>query len=133
MFKVSSKSCHATPNSPLSLFWFEDRQEKQPLLGQPFPITNFCPLITKQSKYLFALEDPSIFYKHMKMSMESSSMSFNTRQTATYIKLTVIINQKRPGYFVFDGSQNFLVNKAITESLAAGLGFLTCFPYHSTN
>ena len=37
--------------------------------------------------------------------------------------------KKRPGYFVLTGSQNFLVNKAITESLAGRVGILNLLPF----
>lgn len=35
---------------------------------------------------------------------------------------------QRPGYFVLTGSQNFLVNDAITQSLAGRVGILTLLP-----
>lgn len=36
--------------------------------------------------------------------------------------------KKRPGYFVLTGSQNFLMNEAITQSLAGRVGILTLLP-----
>lgn len=36
--------------------------------------------------------------------------------------------KKRPGYFVLTGSQNFLMNQAITQSLAGRVGILTLLP-----
>ncbi len=36
--------------------------------------------------------------------------------------------KKRPGYFVLTGSQNFLMNQAISQSLAGRVGILTLFP-----
>lgn len=36
--------------------------------------------------------------------------------------------QKRPGYFVITGSQNFLMNEAVTQSLAGRIGILTLLP-----
>lgn len=36
--------------------------------------------------------------------------------------------KKRPGYFVLTGSQNFLMNQAITQSLAGRVGVLTLLP-----
>lgn len=38
-------------------------------------------------------------------------------------------SQHRPGYFVLTGSQNFLMNQAITQSLAGRVGILTLLPY----
>lgn len=36
--------------------------------------------------------------------------------------------KRRPGYFVITGSQNFLMNQAITQSLAGRVGILTLLP-----
>lgn len=36
--------------------------------------------------------------------------------------------KKRPGYFALTGSQNFLMNQAITQSLAGRIGILTLLP-----
>jgi len=36
--------------------------------------------------------------------------------------------KKRPGYFVLTGSQNFLMNQAISQSLAGRVGILTLLP-----
>lgn len=36
--------------------------------------------------------------------------------------------KKRPGYFILTGSQNFLMNEAITQSLAGRVGILTLLP-----
>ena len=45
----------------------------------------------------------------------------------SYIQLEVD-NKKRPGYFVLTGSQNFLMNQAISQSLAGRVGILTLLP-----
>jgi predicted AAA+ superfamily ATPase len=37
--------------------------------------------------------------------------------------------KKRPGYFILTGSQNFLVNHSITQSLAGRVGILTLLPF----
>src|SRR3990170_7591193 len=36
--------------------------------------------------------------------------------------------KKRPGYFVLTGSQNFLMNQAVTQPLAGRIGILTLLP-----
>lgn len=42
----------------------------------------------------------------------------------------IIADEKdRPGYFVLTGSQNFLMNEAITQSLAGRIGILTLLPF----
>lgn len=46
----------------------------------------------------------------------------------SYIQL-MVDEQKRPGFFVLTGSQNFLVNQAITQSLAGRVGILTLLPF----
>jgi predicted AAA+ superfamily ATPase len=48
-------------------------------------------------------------------------------QFLSYIQLEVD-TKKRPGYFVLTGSQNFLMNQAITQSLAGRTGILTLLP-----
>lgn len=45
----------------------------------------------------------------------------------SYIQLEVD-EKKRPGYFILTGSQNFLMNQAITQSLAGRVGILTLLP-----
>ena len=37
-------------------------------------------------------------------------------------------NKNRPGYFILTGSQNFLMNRAIAQSLAGRVGILTLLP-----
>jgi len=45
----------------------------------------------------------------------------------SYVQLEVD-EKKRPGYFVLTGSQNFLMNQAITQTLAGRTGILTLLP-----
>ena len=45
----------------------------------------------------------------------------------SYIQLEVDL-KKRPAYFILTGSQNFLMNQAITQSLAGRVGILTLLP-----
>lgn len=37
--------------------------------------------------------------------------------------------QNQPGYFILTGSQNFLMNQAVTQSLAGRIGILTLLPF----
>jgi len=46
----------------------------------------------------------------------------------SYIQLSVD-SKKRPGYYVLTGSHNFLMNQAITQSLAGRVGILTLLPF----
>lgn len=48
-------------------------------------------------------------------------------QLLSYIQL-IVDEKKRPGYFVLTGSQNFLANQAITQSLAGRVGILNLLP-----
>lgn len=48
-------------------------------------------------------------------------------QILSYIQLESD-EKKRPGYFILTGSQNFLMNQAITQSLAGRIGILTLLP-----
>lgn len=53
----------------------------------------------------------------------------NIPELLSYIK--VIVDEKnRPGYFVLTGSNNFLMNEAITQSLAGRVGLLTLLPFN---
>lgn len=45
----------------------------------------------------------------------------------SYIQLDVD-NKRRKGYFILTGSQNFLMNEAITQSLAGRVGIVTLLP-----
>jgi uncharacterized protein len=51
----------------------------------------------------------------------------NVPDILSYIQLEVD-EKKRPGYFILTGSQNFLMNEAITQSLAGRVGILTLLP-----
>lgn len=48
-------------------------------------------------------------------------------QILSYIQLEVD-EKRRPGYFVLTGSHNFLMNQAITQSLAGRVGIVTLLP-----
>lgn len=48
-------------------------------------------------------------------------------QILSYLQLEVD-EKKRKGYFILTGSQNFLMNQAITQSLAGRVGILNLFP-----
>lgn len=45
----------------------------------------------------------------------------------SYIQV-IVDREKKPGFFVLTGSQNFLMNQAITQSLAGRVGILTLLP-----
>ncbi len=100
---------------------------KTTLVQQTFPKHKFLSLDREVTR-AFALEDPEGFL----LSHENEhGIILDEFQYApnitTYIKLKSD-KKKRPGYFVLTGSQNFLVNKAITESLAGRVGVLNLLP-----
>lgn len=76
----------------------------------------------------FAMEDPEGFLlsHENEHGLILDEFQYAPKLT-TYIKLEVD-KKKRPGYFILTGSQNFLVNKSITESLAGRVGILHLFP-----
>lgn len=51
----------------------------------------------------------------------------NVPDILSYIQIEVD-SKKRPGYFILTGSQNFLMNQAISQSLAGRVGILTLPP-----
>jgi predicted AAA+ superfamily ATPase len=52
----------------------------------------------------------------------------NVPHLLPYLKV-IIDENPRPGYFVLTGSQNFLANELITQSLAGRIGILTLLPF----
>ncbi len=100
---------------------------KTTLVQKAFPHHTFLSLdreVTRQ----FALEDPEGFLRSHENGHGIILDEFQyAPKLTTYVKLESD-QKKRPGYFILTGSQNFLVNKAITESLAGRVGILTLLP-----
>lgn len=100
---------------------------KSTLAKMAFPHHKFLSLDLAQNRS-FAQEDPQGF---LQMHENEHGLILDEFQTvphlASYIKLE-IDKKRRPGYFVVTGSQNFLMNKAITESLAGRVGILDLLP-----
>jgi hypothetical protein len=80
------------------------------------------------STRIFATEDPKRF---LEANENEHGIIIDELQYVpsllSYIQLAVDA-KKRPGYFVLTGSQNFLANQAITQSLAGRVGILTLLP-----
>jgi predicted AAA+ superfamily ATPase len=76
----------------------------------------------------FAIDDPHRFLKHFD---NGEGLIIDEFQYApnllSYIQV-LVDEKKRPGYFVLTGSQNFLMNQAISQSLAGRVGILTLLP-----
>ncbi len=100
---------------------------KTTLVQATFPKHKFLSL-DREVDRLFALEDPEGFLLTHENEHGLILDEFQYAPKLTkYIKLEVD-KKKRPGYFILTGSQNFLVNKAITESLAGRVGILNLLP-----
>lgn len=75
-----------------------------------------------------ALNDPKVFLRTYENEHGIILDEFQyAPNILSYIQLE-IDEKKRPGYFILTGSQNFLVNEAITQSLAGRVGILTLLP-----
>ena len=100
---------------------------KTTLVQNAFPNHKFLSLDDEVIQ-VFAQEDPEGFLAthENEHGLILDEFQYAPKLT-TYIKLAVD-KKKRPGYFVLTGSQNFLVNKAITESLAGRVGILNLLP-----
>ena len=100
---------------------------KTTLVQSVFPKHKFLSLDREVTRN-FALEDPEGFLLTHENEHGIILDEFQyAPQLTTYIKLEAD-KKKRPGYFILTGSQNFLVNKAITESLAGRVGILNLLP-----
>jgi uncharacterized protein len=99
--------------------------------------TTLSRAVFKKHRYLnlensdirdFALQDPNGF---LRQNENEHGIIIDEFQYAPKLLscIQVIVDEKRrPGYFVLTGSQNFLVNEAITQSLAGRAGILTLLP-----
>ncbi|MCK4499591.1 AAA family ATPase, partial [Candidatus Babeliales bacterium] len=77
----------------------------------------------------FALEDPKGFLTQYENKAGIVIDEFQyAPQILSYIQLESD-EKDRPGYFVLTGSQNFLMNEVITQSLAGRIGILTLLPF----
>jgi uncharacterized protein len=75
-----------------------------------------------------AASDPKRFFKENENKHGIILDEFQyVPQILSYVQIESD-EKKRPGYFVLTGSQNFLMNQAITQSLAGRIGILTLLP-----
>lgn len=76
----------------------------------------------------FATQDPKAFLQKYENAHGIILDEFqHFPQLLSYIQIEVD-TKNRPGYFALTGSQNFLMNEAITQSLAGRIGILTLLP-----
>lgn len=100
---------------------------KTTLVKEAFPRYKYLSM-DNESTLAFALEDPERFlqtYEH-EVGIILDEFQYAPKITS-YIK-RLVDEKKRPGYFVLTGSQNFLANNLITESLAGRVGILNLLP-----
>lgn len=104
------------------------RQSGKTTLAQmAFPRHKFLSLDHEVTR-AFALEDAEGFLLSHENEHGLILDEFQyAPQLTTAIKLEAD-KKKRAGYFVLTGSQNFLMNKSITESLAGRIGILNLLP-----
>jgi len=77
----------------------------------------------------FASEDPNRFLREYENKQGVIIDEFQyVPELLSYIQVAVD-EKKRPGYFILTGSQNFLMNQSITQSLAGRVGILTLLPF----
>jgi hypothetical protein len=100
---------------------------KTTLARHTFPNHSYINLDDLELRQMIQ-EDPKGFLrKHESQKGIIFDEFQNVPELLLYLK--VLIDEKnRPGYFVLTGSQNFLVNQAITESLAGRVGILNLLP-----
>jgi predicted AAA+ superfamily ATPase len=76
----------------------------------------------------YARTDPRSFLQHYSQGKGLIIDEFQyVPDLLSYIQL-IVDEHKRPGFFVLTGSQNFLINHAISQSLAGRVGILTLLP-----
>ena len=99
--------------------------------------TTLCRNLFKNHTYLnfenpetleFATQDPKGFLQKYENEHGIIVDEFqHFPQLLSYIQIEAD-EKKRPGYFILTGSQNFLMNKAVSQSLAGRIGILTLLP-----
>ena len=77
----------------------------------------------------FAQEDPHRFFREYENENGIIIDEFqHVPQLLSYIQV-IVDEKKKPGYFIITGSQNFLMNQSITQSLAGRVGILALLPF----
>lgn len=100
---------------------------KTTLVRQTFPHYTYISLEDKRQLELATL-DPVRFLNNLK---DSPGIILDEFQNAPHIlsDIQLAIDEKyRPGFFILTGSQNYLMNQSISQSLAGRIGILTLLP-----
>lgn len=105
------------------------RQSGKTTLVQHFFKNHTFLSFEKPSTREFAKTDPEGFLREYENEHGLIIDEFQyVPEFLSYIQLAVD-EKKRSSYFVLTGSQNFLMNSAITQSLAGRVGILTLLPF----
>jgi uncharacterized protein len=75
-----------------------------------------------------ALNDPRGFLENLTQEIGVILDEFQHVPVLLSYMQTIVDRAYRPGYFILTGSQNFLLNEAITQSLAGRIGIITLLP-----
>lgn len=142
-FKISTKGFHmgTTEYIPRELEQIVENYAKLPvvaLLGprqsgkstlakHAFPYHAFLNLEDLELRSA-AINDPKGFLRHYSNAYGIILDEFQHCPELLSAIQVIVDSDDRPGYFVLTGSQNFLMNKAITQSLAGRVGILTLLP-----
>ena len=107
---------------------FGPRQSgKTTLIKNVFPHHRYFNFEDPETRDL-AMSDPKRFLKDAENEYGIILDEFQQLpQMLSYVQLLADAT-KRPGYFVLTGSQNFLMNQAVSQSLAGRIGILTLLP-----
>ena len=76
-----------------------------------------------------AVTDPKMFMRRIDTPVVIDEIQY-APNLLSYIKLSVD-EDRQPGRFVLTGSQQFLLMKGLSESLAGRVGILNLFPFHA--
>ncbi len=114
-------------NFPVIAFLGPRQSGKTTLAQLAFPKHKFVSLEHQPTRQ-FAMTEPERFLQTHENEHGIILDEFqNVPEILSYIQLEVDA-KKRKGYFILTGSQNFLMNQAITQSLAGRVGILTLMP-----
>ncbi len=107
---------------------FGPRQSgKTTLIKKTFPHHRYFNLEDYELREL-VIQDPKRFLRENDNEKGIILDEFqHAPQILSYLQLEAD-EKNRPGYFVLTGSQNFLMNQAVTQSLAGRIGILTLLP-----
>jgi uncharacterized protein len=105
------------------------RQSGKTTLAREFFNRHVFLNLEDQDLQQFAHDDPKRFFNEYDNKYGIIIDEFQyVPNLMSYIKI-LVDEKKRPGYFVLTGSQNFLVNENITQSLAGRAGIITLLPF----